>query len=583
MDFKNKVFWFRFKLAGGLLVMLLAVSTFLAANGLNELQVEENEAGNISVEFKDADISDVLRVLAMKGNVSIVADPDVKGLVTVQISDVPWEKVLDVISRTYGFAYEREGNIIRVTTQEKQGMEELSTEVFTLNYAKAEQVTASITEMKSERGKVRFDPRANMVIVTDVPTNIYRMQKIIERLDAITPQVTIEARIIETSLSNGEDLGIKWNTSAYASGSSRPTTFPWGTDKGYGDTGSKFLPLGDATDSFHSIINPAFPLATTADFTFGVLDASSFSVLLEAIVTKTDTNILSNPRITTMDNQPAKIHVGTDWPIAQYSYNEETDRFVITGWEYKSYGVLLEVTPTINKDGYVTLKLHPEISDKQEEIDFQGARVPVLSTQTADATVMIKDGHTLVIGGLLKDKKVITRSKVPILGSIPLLGLLFTHKSETIEKKDLMIFITPHIVDNAAEQKLVKRVLDVEENNRKKAEKEAELVQLKGEKSEAISGVEEEPEGSAVTPEAAEPVTVESEPALEKEAEESFNFTFPEDDDINRVPENEDVETKLPETAEGVEGPEAIDQASVESTEESVKEEKGFFFRKKKK
>ncbi|MBU1925188.1 MAG: type II and III secretion system protein, partial [Candidatus Omnitrophica bacterium] len=172
------------------------------------------------------------------------------------------------------------------------------------------------------------------------------------------------------------------------------------------------------------------------------------------IQTRSKTQILSNPRITTMDNQPAKIHVGTDWPIASYTYNEETDRFVITGWEYKSYGILMEVTPTINNNGYVTLKIHPEISDKKEEIDFQGASVPVLTTQTAEATVMIKDGETLAIGGLIKHKKVTTKTKIPFLGDIPILGLLFTHKSEEIAKTDLLIFITPHIIGG---ESLVKR------------------------------------------------------------------------------------------------------------------------------
>ncbi len=438
---------FKWKLGVGVIVLMLAVASFLAANNVNQMQVQDTTTGNISVEFKDADIQDVFRVLALKGNISIVADPDVKGMVTVQITDVPWEKVLDVICRTYGYAYEREGNIIRVTTLDKQGQENLVTEVFNLNYAKAADVTASLAEMRSERGKIKFDARSNVVIVTDIPTNIYRISKVIERLDSMTPQVTIEAKIIETAIGNSDDLGIKWNASYSASMSKRPTTFPWPANN-TGSTYANWLPNGDETASFPTIAAPAFPLATSSDFSFGILDGSAFSVLLEAIQTRGKTTILSNPRITTLDNEAAEIHIGTDWPIANYTYNEETDRFVITGWEYKSYGVLLKVTPTINQNGYVTLKLHPEISDKQDEIDFQGASVPVLSTQSADATVMIKDGQTLVIGGLIKDKKVTTRTKVPLLGDIPVLGLLFTHKSEEVVKNDLMIFITPHIISD---------------------------------------------------------------------------------------------------------------------------------------
>lgn len=449
----NKWLTFRGKISFLVLVLVLAVGTFLAANQINEMQVEDTETGNISVEFKDADIQDVFRVLALKGNVSIVADPEVKGLVTVQITDVPWEKVLDVICRTYGYAYERETNIIRVTTLDKQGQENLATEVFALNYAKAADVASSVSEMRSERGKIKFDSRANLVIVTDIPTNIYKISKVIERLDSMTPQVTIEAKIMETNFSNLEDIGVKWNASYSASMSSRPTSFPWPANN-VGGTYDNFMPKGDSTDSFPTVANAAFPLAENSNYTFGILDGTSFSVLLEAIQSKGKTKILSNPSITTLDNELAEIHVGTDWPIANYSYSEEQGRFVISGWEYKSYGVLLRVTPTINQNGYVTLKLHPEISDKQEEVEFEGARVPVLSTQTADATVMIKDGETLVIGGLIKDKVVETKTQIPLLGSIPVLGKLFQHKAEEVVRNNLLIFITPNIVKDSS---LVKR------------------------------------------------------------------------------------------------------------------------------
>jgi len=459
---------FKFKVGMVVLFLVMAVGTFLAANGMDPMQVKDTESGNISVEFKDADIQDVFRVLALKGNVSIVSDPDVKGLVTVQITDVPWEKVLDVICRTYGYAYEREGNIIRVTTLDKQGQENLVTEVFALNYAKAENVAAAVAEMRSDRGKIKFDSRANLVIVTDIPTNIYKIGQVIERLDSMTPQVTIEAKIIETALTNSEDLGIKWNASYTATMASRPTTFPWPAS-GVGDAYNSYMPLGDKIDSFPSLTKPSMPLGTSDDFSFGILDGSSFSVLLEAIASRGKTKVLSNPRITTLDNEPAEIHVGTDWPIANYSYNEDQDRFVISGWEYKSYGILLQVTPTINQNGYVTLKLHPEISDKQEEIEFQGARVPVLSTQTADATVMIKDGDTLVIGGLIKNKTVDTKTKVPLLGDLPIIGALFTHSAQEETRNDLLIFITPHVVRDA---KLTKRkkIADVLDSAAKLAE-----------------------------------------------------------------------------------------------------------------
>ncbi|MBU1045169.1 MAG: type IV pilus secretin PilQ [Candidatus Omnitrophica bacterium] len=458
----DKTLIFKVKLAVVVFVLILGVASFIAANGVNEMQVEDAGEGNISVEFKDADIHDVFRVLALKGNVSIVSDPDVKGLVTVQITDIPWEKALDVICRTYAYAYEREGNIIRVTTLDKQGQENLVTDVFPLNYAKAASVASAIAEMRSDRGKIKADDRANLIIVTDIPTNIYKIAQVIKRLDSMTPQVSIEAKIVETNMSNSQDLGVKWNASYSAGLSTRPTTFPWPANSA-GEAYSNFLPNGDDAATFHPGAT-SFPLAQATQFSYGILDGSAFNVLLEAIQTRGKTKVLSNPRITTLDNEPAEIHVGTDWPIANYTYNEQTDRFVISGWEYKSYGILLKVTPTINQNGYVTLKLHPEISDKTGEVDFQGAIVPVLSTQTSDCTVMIKDGNTLVIGGLIKDKVVTTKTKVPFLGDIPILGLLFTHKSEEIIKNDLLIFITPHIVQEEAlaKRQEITKALDVQ-------------------------------------------------------------------------------------------------------------------------
>ena len=451
----SKWFTFRGRISLLVLVLVLAVGTFLAANQVNEMQVEDTQTGNISVEFKDADIQDVFRVLALKGNVSIVSDPEVKGLVTVQITDVPWEKVLDVICRTYGYAYERETNIIRVTTLDKQGQENLITEVFALNYAKAADVATSLSEMRSERGKIKFDSRANLVIVTDIPTNIYKISKVIERLDSMTPQVTIEAKIMETNFSNLEELGLDWNASYRATMSARPTSFPWPANN-IGKSYDNVLPRGDSADTFPTVASSSFPLAENSDYTFGILDGRSFSLLLEAIQTKGKTKILSNPSITTLDNEMAEIHVGTDWPIANYSYSEEQGRFVISGWEYKSFGILFRVTPTINQNGYITLKLHPEVSDmsKDNYVEFEGAKVPILTIQTVDATVMIKDGETLVIGGLIKDKVIETKTQIPLLGSIPILGKLFQHKSEEVVRNNLLIFITPHIVK---ENNLVKR------------------------------------------------------------------------------------------------------------------------------
>ena len=183
--------------------------------------------GNVTVDFKDADIQTVLRILAFKSGVNIVAGKDVTGNVTIRLVDVPWEKALDVILKTYGYAYNRQDNIIRVATLENLKKEEMSTEVFTLNYSRAADVEKSIKEMLSERGKVRSDARSNMLVVTDMPSSLQNIRNIIARLDAATPQVLIQAKVMELTMGDSDKLGIDWNTHVAISGSARPTTFPF--------------------------------------------------------------------------------------------------------------------------------------------------------------------------------------------------------------------------------------------------------------------------------------------------------------------------------------------------------------------
>lgn len=454
-------------------ILSVALFCLARANDVSEPEIAKTEEkpGYISVDFKEAEIGSVLRVLSAKSGVNIVAGKDVVGPVTIRLVDVPWEKALDVILRTYGYAYEKEGNIIRVTTVENLAKEELATEVFSLNYAKAEEVSTSIEEMLTERGKVKFDERTNLVIITDIPTNIYKIGQVIKNLDSQTPQVEIEAKIVETTLGKDERLGINWQTQISASGAKRPTTVPfrrWGPrgrqypvpeytasineTTGLTEIESDFAFKGDLVynpgDPFNFSAFPMSPgdLGTEAYFNFGTLDFTGLQATMEFLFSRSDTEVLSNPSVTTLSNQEAKITVGTKWPVAQYAYSEETNAWHISGWEYIEYGILLNVTPVINKDEYITLKVKPEVSDAEGTINFGGAEVPIIATKEAEASVMIRDGETLVIGGLIKDRIVNTRRKIPILGDIPILSLLFSKNEKEIEKRELLIFITPRIV-----------------------------------------------------------------------------------------------------------------------------------------
>jgi type IV pilus assembly protein PilQ len=454
---------------------------------------EENKVtpGNVTVNFKGADIRTVLSYISEVAGVDIVAAPDVKGVIDLRLTDKPWKVALDVIVRNYGFAYEREGDIIRVVTLDKLKQEEVVTQAMSLNYGKAKDLVASIKKIISARGKVKFDDRTNMLIITDIPTNVYRVAQILEKLDKETEQVLIEARIIETVLGDDEKIGIDWNVKFEMSGAKRPITAPFN----YFGAGSKFLeqytPLVQttATSTTEATINPNPPPATIAGstttstpgaypnsaadtnyakgfpyvdytqdifkdtFSFGTLDFSQFSAVLEMLKQRAQTDVVSNPRIATLNNSEANILVGQTLNMPKYERNSTTGKIEITGYEAKDLGTKLKVTPHINDKGEIVVDVVPEISDllKYDTIDAtNGIVAPVYTSRQASTKVIIKDGDTIFIGGLIKERIVDAKNKLPFLGdmmeNIPGVGLLFTKKDKTKEKVELIFFVTVKIM-----------------------------------------------------------------------------------------------------------------------------------------
>jgi len=375
---------------------------------------------------------------------------------------VPWQKALDVILSTYGYSYEQKGAVIMVTTTDNlkkrredakllADQEPLSTETFLLNFSKAEDIVKTLDKMKTSRGSINFDQRTNAVIVTDIQTNLVLFREVLKKLDAVTPQILIEARIIETGLNSQETLGIKWPASMTATATFpvRTHSFPWSKDASQLSS-SNYLPE-------QTLVNPGAigdqvaDLTSTNAMTFGTLSASSLSWTLSMLEGRTNTNVLSNPRIVTLDNQAATIEVGQKYPLPKYAYSDTQDKLTISGWEYIEYGLTFKVTPHINGKGVMTLDVEPIIMDESGSVsfDFGGGSptyVPILSKETAKTNVMIRDGETLIIAGLIKDKKTKVTTKVPVLGHLPFLGRLFSHKDDVVTKAELVIFITPHII-----------------------------------------------------------------------------------------------------------------------------------------
>jgi len=414
-------------------------STDSPVEQIEGLTTSEVDDGLVSLDFREADIKNVFKILSIKSGVNIVAGPDVSGVVTIQLNDVPWKQALDVILQTYGYASEKKGNIILVTTVEnlKKRREDalllsdqapMVTETFTLNFGKASDIIATLEKMKSDRGSIDFDNRTNTLIVTDIEERIKLIEGVIVKLDTTTPQVLIEAKIIETTFVDTENLGVDWTIGASISGTSRGISWPF-------KVGTTENPFAGSDD-----------IDATGSVSYGTLSFSQMSAVFEVLKSNDDTNILSAPRIVTLDNQPAQIIVGDQYPLPTYTYNEEQAKLQVSGWSYMDIGIIFDVTPHVNSAGYVTLDVEPKITAITGSVTVEGTSVPQLSNESAKTTVMIKDKETLVIGGLVKSTTSDVKKKIPFLGDVPVLGYAFKKSSETTTKKDLLIFITPHII-----------------------------------------------------------------------------------------------------------------------------------------
>jgi type IV pilus assembly protein PilQ len=446
-------------------IALILNTSVIAQEPITE---EVSSPGNVTLVFKDADIRTVLHTLSYKSGVNIVASSDVEGTVSIRLVDVPWETALEVILKNQGLAVERVGNIMRVITLASVAEEELQNEVFILNYAKAADIAGSIESTVTERGRIKFDERTNTLIVTDIPTNLYKVRSVVNRLDKRTPQVAIEARIIEARLGKEDELGIDWNVEVAASGSSRPTTFPFERDSlPFSSRGKKdqsiqsYFPSGGpiGTDADEFLTSLSFPNVAADAFTFGTLDFTQLTATLKMLDKKTDTSVISNPNVTTLNNKEARIVVGQIFNIPTYERNDSTGRMEITGYTAKDIGIILTVVPHINDAGDIVVDLKPEVTAFLLWDTF-GAGVneiqaPRFTTRTAETQVMVKDGQTIVIGGLRENETVKVDKKVPFLGDIPLVGELFKYKEDTIDTKDLLIFVTVRLVPDDRDDKSI--------------------------------------------------------------------------------------------------------------------------------
>jgi type IV pilus assembly protein PilQ len=422
----------------------------------------------ISMDFKDADVTNVFRIIAEVSNLNIITADDVKGKVSLRLVNVPWDQALEIVLRSKSLGATQEGNVLRIAplsslrkeeqdrfdsqkqveqsrqealnrAAEAKATQEAVFDTIPVSYSKASELLAKIKPLASKYGKLDSDDRTNVLIIRDLPKNIVEVKALVATLDTATPQVLIEARIVEVDTSFTRELGVQWGG-----------TYVGGGNTKYGITGAQDTsgaltagaPLVDpvtalSTSNYAVNLPAAIGSGSGGGIAFGILrDNLRLDLSLSALEASGKGKVISSPKIVTTDNKEASIEQGTQIPYSTVSASGTNTQFV-------DATLSLKVTPHITPDGRVSMKLEAK-NDSQGQTGANGQ--PAINKKKATTEVLIRDGETTVIGGILQISRTENQSAVPWLSKIPVLGYLFRKDSNTTQNRELLIFITPKIL-----------------------------------------------------------------------------------------------------------------------------------------
>ena len=400
----------------------------------------------ISLVFDDADIQNILQLIADVSDLNIIATEEVQGSLSIRLIDVPWDQALDIILDIKELGMVKEGNVVRIlpkskiremerseleAAQTREDLEPVVTEVITVNYTDLGSITGPAQNILSERGKITEDARNKQLIVTDVPSRVKEVKRLVAILDTPEKQVVIEARIVEANSNFSRDLGVSWGLSYDAEGSN-----------GSGDPDQFNLGLGG---SF--VIPPPSQGATgsaglSTGITFGRvgIDSTTLDLRISALESSGYGKVISTPRVTTLNGKQASISQGTMIP-----YQSVSDQGTQT--EFIDAELSLDVTPVINPDGSVILEIDAANSSVGSIVPTGSGSAPSVDTKEATTQVLVQNGETTVIGGIFVEDEDFAETGVPLLRSIPILGHLFKSTTKSTIRNELLIFITPRIVE----------------------------------------------------------------------------------------------------------------------------------------
>jgi len=400
----------------------------VSPSGSSSDNMQPSDGRRISIDVQGAEVETVLRSLAEFSGKNIVASKEVKGTVTLRLRNVPWRQALDILLRTQALGMVDNGSTIVVSNLDTLRKEELErrtaeraqeellplyTRIIPVSYANADEMSKAVEKTLTKRGHIEVDKRTNALLVTDIDDRLSQAESMIRSLDTRTPQVEIVARLVDVDRSASRSLGIDWSL--------------------------QNMDLGDAGAHEGVSVTPGQVPSPAGTVKFGTVKGfGSIEATLTALETQNKANIISNPRITTVNNREASVVVGQQIPliVQDFAGNAVTQLTTI--------GIKLSVTPHINVGNKITMDVHPEVSDLSSQATVQGGII--INTTMADTRVMVNDGETAVIGGLIRSNESDTYRGVPILMDVPLLGNLFKSSTKVKQKRELLIFLTPKIL-----------------------------------------------------------------------------------------------------------------------------------------
>ncbi len=456
-----------------LMVVMLAWTVVIAEQDDKEVltELEQQMRKKISVNFSNTPIDDVLRIIADHANMNIIKSPKVVGEVTATLTDVPLEEVLNNILTSHGYGYVVGENMIRVAPIEDIATvdERLTSRIYRIYYADVTEVEKALSKIISPRGSLSSSPATSNIIVTDTESKIKAIDKFIEEIDRITPQILVEVRIYDITTEEGFELGIEWdaarNTPITTIDIDEVANTTTGvraadTDITTKDTSTVWREDADGDPMTYRKSKPfiggSYDETAGGSIRFGLLnDVVDVDFVLNILHTQDFAKLLANPRIMVLDNEKATFEI-----IQEIPYEEQTSTVSVTTnvVKFKEVGVKLTVTPHVTRDGMVRLHIQPEFGVRVGTDD-----PPTVDTRKIDTITLVKDGQTVVLGGLRKNQTTQDTWKVPIFGDIPLLGGLFRSKTESVETNELVIFITPRIIVQPALSETERQQLEATE------------------------------------------------------------------------------------------------------------------------